>query len=122
MSTHEADRLMHLVLDGEASAEEERRLERLLAADPAARARYQALGELFDQLARVPLQAPSPELSEVIIHKAGQRFGGSSISSPRTQHSQPPGVMMSQQSNGKRRIWIGVALAAQPQDVYAHED
>ena len=43
MNPTERTRLMHAVLDGEATPEETRELERLLAADPAARAEYDEL-------------------------------------------------------------------------------
>jgi hypothetical protein len=42
--------LMHEVLDGEASADDARLLDRLLAADPAARAEYEELQRLFEGL------------------------------------------------------------------------
>jgi len=50
--------LMHAVLDGEATAEESRMLDRLLAADPAAQAEFDALGRLFKALDEVPPQYP----------------------------------------------------------------
>lgn len=115
MKARDPDRLMHLVLDAEATAEEARELDRLLAADPAARARFEALRELFDQLARVPEKSPPPGLADVIIHKANQHFGRSYISRPGTYHSLPGSIAMSQQPSGsssKRKIWIGVAVAA----------
>ena len=70
MTRSRPDLLMHAVLDGEASAEEARELERVLGSDPAARARFEELQRLFDRLARVPEKAPPPGTVEAIIHKA----------------------------------------------------
>jgi anti-sigma factor RsiW len=50
--------LMHEVLDGEASAEDARQLDRLLATDPEARAEYEALRCLFDGLNAMPKAVP----------------------------------------------------------------
>jgi hypothetical protein len=50
--------LMHEVLDGEASAHDVRELDRLLAADPEARAEYEALRCLFDGLNSMPKAVP----------------------------------------------------------------
>ena len=58
MNAHELDHLMHAVLDGEASPEEARELDRLLAADPAARARFDDLKRLFGELGSVPKALP----------------------------------------------------------------
>src|SRR6188768_1584344 len=56
------ERLMHLVLDNEASAEEERELLLLVAADPAARTQYEELRSFFDAMGRVPDREPPTSL------------------------------------------------------------
>ena len=50
--------LMHEVLDGEASADDARVLNRLLAADPDARAEYEELRRLFEGLNSIRTTAP----------------------------------------------------------------
>lgn len=59
--------LMHAVLDGEASAADTERLERLLDADPAARAHFESLRELHQLLDRVPSVEPPAGLDAVIV-------------------------------------------------------
>ena len=54
MSRVDRSELMHVVLDGEASAAQVRELEALLAADAAARAEYDALRLRVEELARLP--------------------------------------------------------------------
>jgi anti-sigma factor RsiW len=58
MKHSEATELMHAVLDGEASAEESRTLQRLLDSDADARAEFAALERLFKVLHSVPQQYP----------------------------------------------------------------
>src|SRR5689334_18246560 len=60
MSPANRSELMHLVLDGEATAAEVRELEAVLAADADARAEYQAQKRMFAELASIP-QAFPPE-------------------------------------------------------------
>jgi hypothetical protein len=55
-------RLMHEVLDGEASADEQRELDRLLAADAAARAEFEELRALFEGLKAAAKEAPPETL------------------------------------------------------------
>ena len=55
-------RWMHEVLDGEASADEQRDLDRLLAADPAARAEFEELRALFEGLKAAAKEAPPETL------------------------------------------------------------
>src|SRR6266540_485390 len=69
---------MHAVLDGEATSEETRELERLLAADPAARAQFDDLRRLFDGLAAVPKAYPPEGLVAAVIARLPQRMGGRS--------------------------------------------
>ena len=60
MKPYELTALMHAVLDGEATQAEARDLERRLAADAEARAEFDSLRALFDELKGVP-QAFPPE-------------------------------------------------------------
>ena len=60
---------MHAALDGEATAEELQELERLLAADPGARAEYDALRRLFDALQALPQLDPPPGLAESVAER-----------------------------------------------------
>jgi anti-sigma factor RsiW len=58
MNISELDQLMHAVLDGEATPAEASELDRQLAADPAARERFDDLKWLFDGFRRVPKAFP----------------------------------------------------------------
>ncbi len=58
MSHLKQTELMYAVLDGEATPSEALELERLVAADPAARAQFEQLRRLFDALASVPKAFP----------------------------------------------------------------
>ena len=60
MKPSELTTLMHAVLDGEATPAETRELERHLAAEPEARAEFDSLRALFDELKGMP-QAFPPE-------------------------------------------------------------
>jgi hypothetical protein len=70
MKDLERTQLMYAVLDGEATADEARALERLLAAEPAARAQFEELRSLFDALSCVPKAFP-PEGLVAVIDPAG---------------------------------------------------
>lgn len=59
--------LMHAVLDGEASAADAERLERLLDADPASRTHYESLRALHQLLDRVPSVEPPAGLASGIV-------------------------------------------------------
>ena len=120
MTFSDTDRLMHAVLDGEASPEEARRLEQVIAGDPAARERFEDLKRLFSLLGRDAAKEPPPGLQYVIIHKASQHFAGSSISNAGTHQPLPGGAQMSQQASGKRKVWIGVAVTAAAALVVGH--
>ena len=69
--------MMHAVLDGEAGPGEAGELERLLAADPAAKARFDDLKRLFDGLAAVPKAFPPEGLVASVMaalpHQAPRR-------------------------------------------------
>ncbi len=62
--------LMHTVLDGESTAEQTRDLESRLAADPAARAQFDELRMLFDDLKRVPMAFPPEGLVASVLASA----------------------------------------------------
>src|SRR5271167_4259899 len=64
--------LMHAVLDGEATAGEALELERLLVADPVARAQFEELRRLFDGLASVPKAFPPEGLVAAVMAKIPQ--------------------------------------------------
>lgn len=68
--------LMHDVLDGTATAEDQARLEQQLAADPALRERFTELRDLFETLNRVPMVEPPAgmhaELMQSIQSEAGR--------------------------------------------------
>jgi hypothetical protein len=53
MNPSELTALMHAVLDGEATPGETRELDRILAADPSAKAEFYELQLLFDDLGRI---------------------------------------------------------------------
>src|SRR6266704_2785418 len=58
MDKRTLNELMHTVLDNEATTGERRELDRLLAANPAARAQFDELQELFEGFARIPKAYP----------------------------------------------------------------
>ncbi|HEX3061098.1 MAG TPA: hypothetical protein VHP55_00455, partial [Usitatibacter sp.] len=118
--------LMYVVLDGEATPEQQRSLERTLEADPAARARFEELETLFQRIERLPEMEPPRRFVEGVMAKVGGRFsqpsGLSRVSGSGYDNAGdatpgkttfPGGTLMS--SNGtfrKRTIWAGVAVAA----------
>jgi len=67
MNNSERARLMHTVLDGEATEAEARELDRLLAADPSARTEFEHLRQLFDGLRRVPKAFPPEGLVAAVM-------------------------------------------------------
>src|SRR5271167_681055 len=69
MSNLKQTELMHLVLDGEAKPDEALELQRLLAADPAARAQFEQLRSLFVGLASVPQAFPPEGLVASVMAK-----------------------------------------------------
>jgi hypothetical protein len=103
----ELQRLMHAVLDGEATPAEAEELTRRLAADAAARAEFDSLRRLFADLARLPQKQPPEGLAAAVtsalpgIARANERsdqpFGGSRVlqSTPdeiRIRHGRPAPV------------------------------
>ena len=67
MNETQTEELMHAVLDGEATEPEARELERLLAADATARARFDELKRLFNALEGVPEATPPAAIVERIL-------------------------------------------------------
>jgi anti-sigma factor RsiW len=131
--------LMHEVLDGEASADDARALDRLLATDPEARAEYEELRRLFEGLNAVPMAVP-PEglLAETLAkvapqHKRRHRLRQLSsgwrvfisdsrrprdrprVAAARTQHSiqgeHNRGNAVMSEFSGKQRLLIGAGVA-----------
>ena len=131
MKTTHIDELMHAVLDGEASEPQARELERALAADPAAKARFEELKRLFMALEGVPEATPPADIVERILARTrvpppphsgpDQLFG---ISRVREAFGQLlTGGTMSQPQNGnarRRNIWIGIGLAAVGAVLFGH--
>ncbi len=72
MSDLKQTELMYAVLDGEAASGEALELERLLAADRAARAQFEQLRRLFDGLASVPKAFPPEGLVASVMAKIPQ--------------------------------------------------
>ena len=124
--------LMHAVLDGEASAAEAATLQRLLVADPAARAEFEALQHLFSGLASVPQRQPPEGLVAAVnaaldarqpaLRQQPQLSLWSRVfaSAPwewisRISTNVVRNIDMSQQPRspfGNRKLWIGGAVAA----------
>jgi hypothetical protein len=121
---------MHAVLDGEATPEEARELEELLAGDAGARAEYDALRRIFARLQALPRLEPPPGLGEAAwAHRQLSRSNGVDVSSaepgkpppaPERIRQVPRGLSrgspteettMSQTSK-KRSLWIGTGVAA----------
>jgi len=73
MKDFERTQLMYAVLDGEATPDEARELERLLAADPAAHAQFEDLRSLFDVLSRVPKAFPPEGLVAAVMASVARR-------------------------------------------------
>jgi anti-sigma factor RsiW len=73
MKDLERTQLMYAVLDGEATADEARALERLLAADAAARVQFEDLRSLFDQLSRVPKAFPPEGMVAAVMASVPRR-------------------------------------------------
>jgi len=67
MVSTESLRLMNAVLDDEATAAERAELERLLAAEPAARVQYDELRRLFDALSRVAPLEPRAGFADQVV-------------------------------------------------------
>src|ERR1700682_1099649 len=142
MKDFERTQLMHAVLDGEAIPDEARELERLLAADPTARAQFEELSSLFDALSRVPKAFPPEGLVAAVMARVRRRpapaddsaqlFVQSRVISQSSMEAReaspgrstvhrvsPRGTYIREQSMseksgsfGKRKVWIGGGIAA----------
>ena len=71
MLTSTTTELMHTVLDGEASQAQEQALQRQLREDPAARAEYARVSQLFADLGRVPQRQPPEGLVAAVMAAVG---------------------------------------------------
>jgi hypothetical protein len=102
MEHTELIRLMHEVLDGAASADEARELDRLLADDPDARAQFDELERLFAGLNTMPKALPPEGLVAAVLaklprqhrrrdrlHQLSSRWRVLSLDSGRAQRSDP---------------------------------
>jgi hypothetical protein len=131
MENTQIHELMHAVLDGEATEPQARELERALAADPTARARFEELKRLFGALEGVPEATPPAAIVERILARAAlprpshsgrdQPFGLSRVSNAFGQLL--TGGTMSQPQNGnarRRNILIGIGLAAVGAVLFGH--
>lgn len=97
--------LMHAVLDGEATPEEAGELDRLLEADAAARAEFDALRQLFARLEGLPRLDPPPGLGEAAWAQRQLSRSRRVLVVPREDRT------MNQPSK-KRSLWIGAGVAA----------
>src|SRR5664279_269417 len=141
MRDFERTRLMYAVLDGEASPDEVRELERAVGADPAVRGQFEALKSLFDELSRVPKAFPPEGLVAAVMANVPRRpvaadhspqlsaqsrvINQSSMTARKlspgksTEHRvSPQGTYLREQSMseqksglGKRNLWIGGGIA-----------
>ena len=66
-------RLMHAVLDGEATSGEARDLEQLLDLEPVARSHFEELKALFDELGSVPKPFPPEGLVAAVMARVPLR-------------------------------------------------
>ena len=72
MKSNQHFELLNLSLDGEASPEQQRVIEALLATDADAKTHFAALQQLFDLLAELNNQAPPDGLASTIIANSAQ--------------------------------------------------
>jgi hypothetical protein len=100
MPTRDELMLMHAVLDGEATPADRARLDKLVAADPAARLEYEDLRQLFDTLRRVPERDP-PQLSA--------QYGVSSLET--NQDKGESSMSQTTKTSNRRNVLIGISLA-----------
>ena len=140
MNAAATTRLMHAVLDGEATPAETHELDRLLDADAALRERYAEWQTMFDAMQRMPRAYPPEGLVAAVManiphsparpgsqlsaqsrvigvtsdsHRAIPESSAPILRSPRAM-APPGGYMSDQQTNpsSKRKIWIGAGIAA----------
>jgi anti-sigma factor RsiW len=89
MNNSELVRLMHAALDGEATPAEALELDRQLAADPAARTRFEDLKQLFEALRRVPKMFPPEGLVAAVTTAIPRRPAGRRTQSIAVRLRQP---------------------------------
>ncbi len=141
MNSGELDLLMQAVLDGEATEAETLALGTHLAADPAARQRFERLRLLYQELARLPQAGPPPGFLDAVMARVPLRsrkegapvqlfwkslvFGLGSHPSRGASPGQPVGDprisapgpnsgernMSEQQGKSKRNLYIGGGVA-----------
>ncbi|HVE49224.1 MAG TPA: hypothetical protein VNG69_06345, partial [Casimicrobiaceae bacterium] len=73
MTRADTIRLMHAVLDGEATLDQKRELDGLLAGDARARAEYDELGRLFEALGTVPEAYPPEGMVAAVLTAVERR-------------------------------------------------
>ena len=141
MLTTATTELMHRVLDGEASDAQAQHLQQLLAADPSARAEFDAVQRLFSDLGQVPQRQPPEGLVAAVMaavevpaarsQRRHQLFPWPRVLSTAPRDAVPRSIntrlssrlttflrsidMSDQQPRspfGNRKIWIGGAVAA----------
>ncbi|MFO1414819.1 MAG: hypothetical protein U1F10_13105 [Burkholderiales bacterium] len=134
MDAKRLQQLMHAVLDGEATSAEKRELEAVLAADPAAKAEFDALSGLFGQIAAVPRLHPPEGLYAAVMERlpaadqlsgAGRVIGSNpdaiAASGTTTGHRHDAPVATTREwqmserqakSSNRRVLWIGAGAAA----------
>jgi chemotaxis protein histidine kinase CheA len=123
-------RLMHAVLDGEATPAQARDLERLLATDAGARTEFEELKRLFDALDRLPHAYPPEGLVAAITTAVAQQrqlFSQSCViaeDASETRDAIPDSSTRFRPTSGpfpyprgesmtnKRKIWFGAGIAA----------
>jgi anti-sigma factor RsiW len=124
MKPYELTELMHAVLDGEATPAEARNLERTLAADADARAEFDSLRALFDELKGVPQALPPEGLVASVMADlpSSQLSAPSRVIGARAQAGSPISDMARRESRSvpfsgsrlmKRKvIFVGAGVAA----------
>jgi anti-sigma factor RsiW len=124
MKPYELTELMHAVLDGEATPAEARNLERILAADADARAEFDSLRALFDELKGVPQALPPEGLVASVMADlpSSQLSAPSRVIGARAQAGSPISDMARRESRSvpfsgsrlmKRKvIFVGAGVAA----------
>jgi hypothetical protein len=117
MERSELLRLMHEVLDGAASADETRELDRRLAEDPEARAQFDELERLFAGLNTMPKALPPEGLLDAVLAKLprqhrrrdrlrqlSSRWRVLSVDSGRAQRSDPNRTSRTQRNSHNKSI------------------
>lgn len=109
------DDLIQRVLDGEATAGEQTRLESLLASDPAARARHDELSRVFAALAPLPSEDPPAGLRDEVmraVRGAAPAWAPSSARAGRASSEGGRAVVFARPSLRPSFSWLRIALPA----------